>query len=447
MIFAPGGPAGPLFCGFRTGERRGQAARRAGRRRRPWGGKAALKPSRRDGLPCGPNRHPAGTWGNIHRGGIEWHQRARTPYPAERSLFMEKTIPCRWFMGCNSQNGFYSLFEQFTRPEEGWRCILIKGGPGTGKSTLMKRVIKLALQRGQPVEEIHCSSDAASLDGVILPRQKTVLLDATPPHALEPQFPGAVEQPFSLCGCWDEALLYARREEIVRLGREISGLHWQAVRYLSGAGALLGEVRRLAAETLNWEKIEHYVRRLAARELPDLGKPGSEALRLLSAVTDRGTILFHETISTLCERIICLEDPCGAAAAALLPRLRDEAVARGYHVISCPCPLSPEKLDHLLIPEAGLAFVTSNSLHRVPLAGRAIHAQRFTDDGSAIKSRRVRIRFLQKTAATLLRQAELAIAEAHRRHDELEQYYIEATNFAEVDRLAEGLLKKLAAEM
>ena len=189
------------------------------------------------------------------------------------------------------------------------------------------------------------------------------------------------------------------------------------------------------------------MQRLAARELPDLGKPGSEALRLLSAVTDRGTILFHETISTLCERVICLEDPCGAAAAALLPRLRDEAVARGYHVISCPCPLSPEKLDHLLIPEAGLAFVTSNSLHRVPLAGRAIHAQRFTDDGSAIKSRRVRIRFLQKTAATLLRQAELAIAEAHRRHDELEQYYIEATNFAEVDRLAEGLLKKLAAEM
>lgn len=83
---------------------------------------------------------------------------------------------------------------------------------------------------------------------------KTVLLDATPPHALEPQFPGAVEQPFSLCGCWDEELLFTRREEIVRLGREISGLHWQAVRYLSGAGALLGEVRRLAAETLNWEK-------------------------------------------------------------------------------------------------------------------------------------------------------------------------------------------------
>ena len=54
---------------------------------------------------------------------------------------------------------------------------------------------------------------------------------------------------------------------------------------------------------------------------------------------------------------------------------------------------------------------------------------------------------MQKTAATLLRQAELAIAEAHRRHDELEEHYIGAMDFAEVDRLAEGLLKKLAEDM
>lgn len=174
--------------------------------------------------------------------------------PRRKEPFHGKNDPLPLVYGVQFPKRVLFAVRAVHRPEEGWRCILIKGGPGTGKSTLMKRVIKLALQRGQPVEEIHCSSDAASLDGVILPRQKTVLLDATPPHALEPQFPGAVEQPFSLCGCWDEELLFTRREEIVRLGREISGLHWQAVRYLSGAGALLGEVRRLAAETLNWEK-------------------------------------------------------------------------------------------------------------------------------------------------------------------------------------------------
>ena len=163
-------------------------------------------------------------------------------------------------------------------------------------------------------------------------------------------------------------------------------------------------------------------------------------------MTDRGVILFHETISAMCERVVFLEDPHGAVAATMLGQLRDEAVARGYHVITCPCPISPEKSDHLLIPQAGLAFVTGNSLHAIPLEGRAVHAQRFTDS-SMLRARRVRLRFLQKTAGVLLRQAEQAITEAHRRHNALEQYYIGATDFTAVDRLTERLLRRLSAEM
>ncbi len=356
---------------------------------------------------------------------------------------MSKTTLCRYFLGCNSREGFFTLFPQFTRPAAGWRCILIKGGPGTGKSTLMKKVVRTAAGRCHPVEEIHCSSDADSLDGVVLPRSKVVLLDATPPHALEPQFPGAVEQPFSLCDCWDTAQLSAAREPIVALGEEIAGLHRQAVRYLAGAAALLGEVRQLAAATLDREKIARYADRFAARELPDRGHPGTEEKRLLSAVTDRGCILYNETLQTLCPRLICLEDPCGAAAAELLARLRETALQRGYHIVSCPCPLFPnEKPDHLLLPELGLGIVTSNSFHRITTPGRAVHAQRFTD-GDLLKSRRVRIRFLQKTAAVLLRQAELAIAEAHTRHDALEAYYIAATDFAAVEALSDRLLREL----
>ena len=65
MISARRGPAGPLFCGFRTGERRGQAARRAGRRRRPWGGEAAVPEGRfalrAEPAPCrNLGQHPPG---------------------------------------------------------------------------------------------------------------------------------------------------------------------------------------------------------------------------------------------------------------------------------------------------------------------------------------------------------------------------------------------------
>ena len=43
----------------------------------------------------------------------------------------------------------------------------------------------------------------------------------------------------------------------------------------------------------------------------------------------------------------------------------------------------------------------------------------------------------------LLRQAELAIAEAHTRHDALEAYYIAATDFVAVDALSDRLLREL----
>ena len=46
----------------------------------------------------------------------------------------------RFFLGANSPRGFVSLFSQLEHGEEAWRMFVMKGGPGSGKSTLMKKV-------------------------------------------------------------------------------------------------------------------------------------------------------------------------------------------------------------------------------------------------------------------------------------------------------------------
>lgn len=351
--------------------------------------------------------------------------------------------PITYFLGCNTPDGYFSLFPQFTEPAAGWRCILIKGGPGTGKSTLMKRVAAHCRRRGCDVEEIHCASDCDSLDGVVLPGPRIVLLDATPPHALEPRCPGAVEQPLSLCDCWDEEALRSHRDEIVALSEEIAAHHRQAVRYLGSAAALLREVRQIADRYTDHEKILRYAHSLAERELPDRGGKGAEQQRLLSAVTNKGAVLWNGTLEVSGMRMLCIEDPYGATAPAVIAALRQEALLRGYRIITCPCAVSPrEKYDHLLIPEAGLGFVTANRFHPVTAQGRAIHAQRFTDM-EAMKQYRVRVRFLQKAAEMLLTQAAEAMAAAKDRHDALEQYYRSATDFSRIDSLTQEFLHKL----
>ena len=43
-----------------------------------------------------------------------------------------------YFLAANSGQGFYSKFGECYDAHNGWKAYVIKGGPGTGKSSLMK---------------------------------------------------------------------------------------------------------------------------------------------------------------------------------------------------------------------------------------------------------------------------------------------------------------------
>lgn len=90
--------------------------------------------------------------------------------------------PVRFFLGANSSQGFVSRFDQLERQKDSWNTYIIKGGPGSGKSTLMKKIAAALQKKGGYIEEIYCSSDANSLDGLILHRQSVSIADGTPPH-------------------------------------------------------------------------------------------------------------------------------------------------------------------------------------------------------------------------------------------------------------------------
>ena len=102
-----------------------------------------------------------------------------------------------FFLGTTTPAGFKGYFEPLRR-EPGMQMYLIKSGPGCGKSTLMKRLALKAEQKGEPIQRIHCASDPDSLDGVIFLDKRAAIVDATAPHVLEPDAPGAEEQVVSL---------------------------------------------------------------------------------------------------------------------------------------------------------------------------------------------------------------------------------------------------------
>ena len=86
----------------------------------------------------------------------------------------------RIFPGGNTAQGFYSFYESVLQGMD--RIFIIKGGPGTGKSSLMRRIGLAMADRGYNVEFLCCSSDNDSLDGIIISELKLAMVDGTAPH-------------------------------------------------------------------------------------------------------------------------------------------------------------------------------------------------------------------------------------------------------------------------
>ena len=66
--------------------------------------------------------------------------------------------PVYFFLGANSEEGFFSLYDQLL----GGRLddlMILKGGPGCGKSTFMRRVGAAMERAGERVVYINCSGD------------------------------------------------------------------------------------------------------------------------------------------------------------------------------------------------------------------------------------------------------------------------------------------------
>ncbi len=63
---------------------------------------------------------------------------------------------------------------------------LLKGRPGSGKSTFLKKVAAAILEKGIDVEIYHCSMDPNSVDMIIARELSVALFDCTAPHEYPP---------------------------------------------------------------------------------------------------------------------------------------------------------------------------------------------------------------------------------------------------------------------
>lgn len=264
----------------------------------------------------------------------------------------------------------------------------------------------------------------------------------TAPHVVEPRFPGAVERYVNLGACYDTAVLSEKKERVMELMAGYQGAYRRAYRCLKGAGQLMEDNLELLETNELKEKIKKRAKGIIAREIPKHGTGGTVTERFLSAVTCRGQMCLFDTADELCKRIYELSDSYGLAH-LLLEELLGAAVERGHDAIACPDPMAPNRLQHLLLPGLGVAFVTGSP--ELPYPGKPYRRIRLDAmaDQEELRRHKARIRFSRKVARALLDEGMETLAAEKELHDELEKIYNPHVDFDRVYATADGIIAEI----
>lgn len=92
------------------------------------------------------------------------------------------------FFGASTPDGSVNYIDNITQNLR--KRYFIKGRPGTGKSTFLKKLAKAANDNGFGCEVYYCSFDKNSLDMVLIPDLSFCVFDSTSPHELFPEREG-----------------------------------------------------------------------------------------------------------------------------------------------------------------------------------------------------------------------------------------------------------------
>ena len=353
-------------------------------------------------------------------------------------------IETHFFLGANSPAGYCSLYDRFVDILTGENIYILKGGPDRGKSAFMKIIADNISASGYSTEFIHCSGDPDSLDGVKFPELGIAFADGAAPHVAELVLPGATGSYIDLGAYTDSDALRPHRERLLSLCGEYKLQNERAFSLISAAySAMDGIYDSLVTEAVR-SIIAKRTRGILSRELRSSGKAmaGKTNLRFLGALTGKGHVCLWDTVKALASRIYTLDNEFGLSH-LMLKDIAETASSRGYETVLCPSPLCPEKLEHCIIPELSLAFVSITG--DLPYPGDSYRHIRLDalPDNSLLSGLKRHAALCRKCSDSLYSEAIRVLDFANTIRSDIESIYTPHVDFDKIYALAQIYTEKI----
>ena len=201
----------------------------------------------------------------------------------------------RYFLGGNTAYGFRSFYDsELARMDN---VILMKGAPGTGKSTLIKSVGAECAKRGLDHETWYCSGDPESADGIYVKALGAAVVDATSPHPCEAALPVIRERIVDMAAAMDRAAVLPAKKEITELINVKKRCYSRAYDKLKSAFCHYSRSEEAYAKKADIVAVRRAAAAFALAET-DCVSGGSQGRNAFSkAITPNGIVAFHDHLA------------------------------------------------------------------------------------------------------------------------------------------------------
>ncbi|MEA4924956.1 MAG: hypothetical protein VB084_06535 [Syntrophomonadaceae bacterium] len=343
------------------------------------------------------------------------------------------------FASSFTNQGFYSFIPQLVNGLA--QVYILKGPPGSGKSTFIRMLGDVMSQQGYDVEFWVSSLDPVIPDGVYIPQLDAAVINGSLPQPIDPKYPGARETIINLGEYWDQTAIQKHCREIVEQFDQVEKFQKRAANILKEASWAQEEIRNVNAAHLNIQQIDKLIHRLSAEIIEN--HPG-EKHYFAGVITDDGLMNYIDELSANCKRRYIFKGPTGSGKSTVISALVSEAKQRGYFLEYFHCGLEIDYLVMVIIRNLQLALIEPGDAEIVLKQGDMVvdmtqYLDRYDSEEEAIKTSEAWRRY-----ESLLLQAQHELESLRLSTREVKKIYTSAMDFERLDRKRQEIAEEIS---
>ncbi|ACD51958.1 hypothetical protein FDB55_03230 [Clostridium botulinum] len=348
-----------------------------------------------------------------------------------------------YFASANTSKGFCNLFSSNLDNLD--KIYILKGGPGCGKSTLIKSIGNEWCNKGYDIEFLHCSSDNNSLDGVIIPKIKVAIVDGTAPHVIEPTAPGAIEEYVNLGVAWDTNKLKEHTKDILKIKKHISSCYTNAYKLFERALVIHDDWEKIYIENMDFKKANELTIEVIDKLVGNnnFNKAAVIKDRFLGGSTPKGAVNFVDNLTENVSNRYFIKGRPGSGKSTLLKKLVKECKTRGIDAEVYHCGFDPDSLDMVIMRDLDICIFDSTAPHEYfPVKENDYVIDMYSEliTSGTDEKYAANISVIQNKYKETISKATLYLAKAKSYHDDLEKIYISAIDFSKIDDIKQNLV-------